>query len=241
MSNQGASVHLRIEGKVAVVEMDDGRANALSPDLITALHEAFDRAEQEATATLLVGREGRFSAGFDLAHMTASAESARSLVTKGAELILRMYVHPQPLVVACTGHALAAGALLLLAADQRIGADGSFKIGLNEVGIGLRLPLFAIELARQRLSKRHLTAATVLGRIYDPSTAVDAGYLDRVVPAETVVSESLELARRLAGLPLGAHRETKRGLRGPMVESTLAGLADDLSQLGVPTNVTGRS
>ncbi|RMF25316.1 MAG: crotonase/enoyl-CoA hydratase family protein [Deltaproteobacteria bacterium] len=241
MPSENGNVRVRIEDKVAVVEMDDGKANALSPDLIAELHAALDRAEQEATATLLVGRPGRFSAGFDLARMTASAESARDLVSKGAELILRMYVHPQPLVVACTGHALAAGALLLLAADQRIGAEGNFKIGLNEVAIGLRLPIFAVELARQRLSKRHLTAATVLARVYDPQTAVDAGYLDRTVAPEALTEESLSLARALAELPLGAHRETKRALRGAMVESALAGLADDMKSMGVPAKAPGGS
>ncbi len=235
-----ARVKFRLEEKVAVIELDDGKANALSPDLIREVHEALDRSEREASATLVVGREGRFSAGFDLSLMTASAESARDLVTRGAELILRLYVHPQPVVIACTGHALAAGALLLLAADYRVGAQGPFKIGLNEVAIGLRLPVFAVELARDRISKRHLTRATVLGHIYDPSGAVDAGFLDELADPAHVAERALERARALSELPLGAHRTTKRLLRGAMVESVRAGLAADMADMGTPTNVPKR-
>ncbi len=235
MSEESELLSYRLDGKVAVVSLDDGRANALSPSMIQAVHGALDRAEKEAAATVIEGREGRFCAGFDLSVMTASAESARDLVKLGAKLILRMYVHPQPLVAACSGHALAAGALLLLAADQRIGAEGPFKIGLNEVAIGMRLPRFAVELARDRLSKRHLTSATLLSRIYDPGAAVDAGYLDEVVTPDRLAAAALERAAALAELPSGVHGVTKKSLRGAMVDAMLSGLDADLADLAGPT------
>ena len=122
-------VSYELDGSVAVIRIDDGKANAISHDLVDELHAALDRAEAEARAVVLVGREGRFSAGFHLPTMTAGTEEMQGLVTAGAELLLRLYLLPRPLVVACTGHALAAGALLLLAADVRIGAAGEFKIG----------------------------------------------------------------------------------------------------------------
>ena len=225
-----SSEHVRYEvrDQVAVVRLDDGKANALSHEVIAALQAALDGAEREAAAVLLVGRDKRLCAGFDLGAMTASPESARRLVESGAELMLRLYGFPLPVVVACTGHALAAGAILLLAADCRIGAAGDFKIGLNEVSIRLTLPVFAVELARDRLSKRHFTAAATQARIYDPIGATDAGYLDRTAPAATLFDTAFEEARRLGGLPQPAFRKTKDRERAATIARIRETLSADL-------------
>jgi enoyl-CoA hydratase len=216
---------------VAVITMDDGKANALSHVMIDQLHAAIERAQAAARALVLTGRETRFCAGFDLGTMTSGPQAARALVLAGAELLLRMYLHPQPLVAACTGHALAAGALLLLASDTRIGAAGAFKIGLNEVAIQLTLPVFGTELARDRLSKRHFTGATVQARIYDPETACDAGYLDRVVAADQLQAAALAEVQRLAALPQAAYAATKQRARAATVERIRATLHDDVAAL----------
>jgi len=226
-----SAVRYQLHDGVAVVTMDDGKANALSHAVIDQLEECLARAEREAQAALLVGRERRLSGGFDLATMTAGPEAARKLVTAGAELMLRLYSFPRPVVVACTGHALAAGAILLLSADARIGAEGDFKIGLNEVSIQLTLPVFAMELARARLSKRHFTAATTQARIYDPRTAVDAGYLDRIVKPEGLLETALEEARRLGALPDPAFRATKQRERAATVKLIRDTLEADMASL----------
>jgi len=223
-----------LDGSVAVLRIDDGKANVVSHELIEELTAQLERAQKDASAVLLVGRPGRFSAGFDLAPMQAGPDSARALVSAGCELLMRIFLHPQPVVAACTGHALAAGALLLLTADRRVGAAGDFKIGLNEVAIGLRLPIFAVELARERLSKRHFTTATTLGRIYGPQEACDAGYLDVVVEPESVVATALAEAQALAALPAKAHAQTKRTVRGAIVEHVRATLAQDMSGFSPP-------
>jgi len=228
-------VHYEKTGAVALLRLDDGKANAVSHELIEEFCAALDKAEAEASAVVIAGRPARFSAGFDLAKMTASPESARALVTEGCEMLVRLYMHPQPVVVACTGHALAAGALILLAADRRIGAAGDFKIGLNEVAIGLRLPIFAVELVRERLSKRHFTAATILGRVYAPADAVDVGYLDAVVEPDRVVESAVAEAEPLAALPRGALAQTKALARSALVEHVRATLADDMSRVAPPT------
>ena len=128
----------------------------------------------------------------------AAPDAVRALVKEGALLTMRVYEFERPVVIACTGHALAAGAILLMAADVRIGSAGPFKIGLNEVAIGMPIPIFAAELARDRLSRRHVTAATALATIYDPQGALDAGYFDGVVEPDGVVDAALERAAALA-------------------------------------------
>ena len=225
----------RLDDGVAVLALDDGRANAISRETIDALEAALDRAEKEARAVLLLGRAGRFCAGFDLTVMRSGSEPMRALVTAGADLLLRIALHPLPVVVGCTGHALAAGALLLLAADTRIGARGAYKIGLNEVAIGMRLPIFGYELARERLSKRHLIRATVQAEVYDPDGAVDAGFLDRTCDEAELVATALAEARRLAALPQPAYSRTKAGLRGDLAAGIRATLAEDMVRLAGPT------
>ena len=143
-----------LDGSTAVVTMDDGKANALSNEMIDQLLAALTRAEGEAKAMVLAGRAERFCAGFDLKVMMSGPANATALLTRGSELLLRLYGAKVPLVIACTGHALAGGALVVLTGDLRIAAAGAFKIGLNEVQIGLPVPMLAIKLARDRKSTR---------------------------------------------------------------------------------------
>ncbi len=154
---------------------------------------------------------------------------ARALVTAGAELAIHIARHPTPVVIACNGHAIAMGAVLLLAADLRIGASGDFKIGFNEVAIGMAAPVFLVEFARDRLSKRHLQRATVQAEIYSPESAVDAGFLDRVIAPEDLFAGALEESRRLAQLPREAFVRTRVHVREDVLERIEATLADDIA------------
>jgi enoyl-CoA hydratase len=221
-------------GAVAVLRFDDGRANVASHASIAEIDRALTRAEKEASVAILLGRPGRFSAGFDLAVINQGAEASRALVTAGGELLVRIVESEIPVVAGCTGHALAMGALLLLAADYRVGASGDFKIGLNEVAIKLTLPVFALELARARLAREHLTRATTLAEVYDPASAQAAGYLDRVVAPDRLEAEARAAADRLAQLSLGAYRATKRKLRGALLERIRSTLQQDMASWAMP-------
>jgi enoyl-CoA hydratase len=216
---------------VAILKMDDGKANALSHEMLGAIHESLDRAEKEAKALLLVGREGKFCAGFDLKTMMSGIDAATKLVTAGADMYMRLYAYRLPVVAACTGHALAGGALLLLVSDTRVGTDGPFKIGLNEVSIGMTLPVLAQELARDRLGKRHLTEATMQAKVYTPDGAAEAGYLDRLAGAESVVEEAFAEAKRLSQLPGEAYGNTKAKLREATITHIRETLAADMAAL----------
>ena len=220
-----------LEGTTAVVTMDDGKANALSDAMLDKLLEALARAEGEATAMVLAGRPDRFCAGFDLRVMMSGPEQAKALLRRGSELLMRLYGARIPLVIACTGHALAGGALVVLTGDVRVGTSGDYRIGLNEVSIGLPVPVLAMELARDRLSKRALTQATLLAQIYGPEEARDVGYLDVIVaPGETIARAKAE-AQRLGGLSASAFRGTKQRLRGATIEHIRSSLDADIAQL----------
>jgi enoyl-CoA hydratase len=174
---------------------------------------------------LLVGREGVLSGGFDLKEMQKGPDAAAALVERGAHTLLRMFSHPQPVVIACTGHAIAAGAFLLLSADTRIGGAGDFRIGLNETAIGMNIPVFGRELAKARLNPRHLTRAFVQAQLYDPDEAVPVGFLDRVLPMDQVVSTALTEAKALAELPAEAYGLNKKDIRAHHIAAIQASLS----------------
>ncbi len=212
---------------VAVVTMDDGKANGFGLDMIAAVQACLDRAAKEAKAVVLTGREGILSGGFDLKVIRGGDSAAVSaMIDAGARLMMRLYGLPQPLVIAATGHAVALGAFCLLTADHRVGAQGEFRIGLNEVAIGMSLPPFGLMLAKERLSKRYLVRATLGATLFTPQAAKDAGFLDEVAAPGEVREAAVAAARKLASLDGAAFAAVKSSLRGPSIDAALAGLDD---------------
>lgn len=229
MSN---SVTFDISDGIAVIRIDDGKANALGHVVLDALNDALDHTA-DANAVVLFGREGKFSAGFDLAVMKDGPEAAQELTRKGAELCMRLYGFPKPVLAGSDGHALAAGALVLLSSDVRVASDTPGKIGLPETTIGMPLPVFATELARDRLSRRHFTAATLLGSTYGPDDALAVGFLDAIVPAAELEAVVLERAGEIVGsvnpAAFAATRVNTRQATIDYVRSTLAADMDGFS------------
>lgn len=214
-----------LDGPVAVLALDDGKANAFSFDFIERFNRALDRAIDEARAVAIVGRPGLLSGGFDLGVIQSGDEAEITrLVTAGARLMMRLYGHPQPVVVGATGHAVALGAFLLLSADYRVGTRGDFKIGLNETAIGLTLPAFGIALAEERLSKRKLTEATIGAVLYTPEDACDTGFLDAVTDAGSLAETVVAHAHAMAKLDGPAFAASKRLLRGATIDRITAEL-----------------
>jgi enoyl-CoA hydratase len=234
----GSLVRYEVRERIAHVTLDNGKANALSPDVVAELEEAITQAEAagpgDVGALLITGRPGLLSGGFDLEVMRRSPADAGALVHAGGSLIARLYGSPVPVVVACGGHAIAAGALLLLSADERFGAAGSFRIGLTETQIGMVLPRWASELAEERLSRRHLQLATVGARTYDPAGARDAGFLDEVVDPADLEATALAAAQRWAELPRGAYAGQVKLLRGERLRRITESLAVDASRAFAP-------
>jgi enoyl-CoA hydratase len=209
---------------VATVTLDDGKVNALSTGMSTELIGRFDQAEADGSVVLLTGRASTFSAGFDL---RCEQSLWPEMMISGAKLAQRMLTFPHPVVIACNGNAIAMGALLLNAADYRFGAAGEFRIGLNEVALGMTLPWFAIELARHRLTRRYFDICTVTGSLLGPEEARAAGFLDELAPPESLAGAAREKAVELSSIDMGAHLATKLRVR----EAVLSGLEDGIERL----------
>ena len=220
-----------LDGRIATLTMDDGKVNAFSIPMLEELHSAFDQAERDEAVVLLTGRENCFSAGFDLKVFKEHPEDIVRMLTLGATLCEKVLAFPTPVVTACTGHALAAGTFLPLCADARLGVAGQWKYTLNEVKIGLTVPLFVVELARQRLTPAEFSRAVVTAHTYSPEEAAAAGFIDQVVDGADLRDASLAVAEEMAGLNAEAHRATKLRVRAGAISAVREAIETELESV----------
>ena len=223
----GQRTRVSLEDGVAWITLDDGKVNALSAAMIAEIGEALDAAERAGAVAVLRGRDGIFSAGFDLKTF-ASAEAGVAMVRAGAELVLRLLAFPRPVLTVCTGHAYPAGAFLMLAADVRLGLAGPWRIGMNEVAIGLTVPKFAIELARHRLTPPGF-ARIPTAAMFPPDEAMRLGYLDRVLADSRELADAArEEAARLRALDMPSYVATRARVNERAIGAIRAALEDEI-------------
>jgi enoyl-CoA hydratase len=223
----GTRTQIGIEDGIANIAIDDGKVNALSADMIAEIGAALDAAEAAGAVTVLRGREGIFSAGFDLATFQRGAAASVAMVRAGAELVARLLAFPLPVVTVCTGHAYPAGAFLMLAADVRFGVAGPWRIGMNETAIGLTVPMFAVELARHRLTPPGF-ARVQSAAMFAPDEALRLGYLDRVLEPDALDAAVREEAERLRTLDPRAFAATKARTNAAALAAIRAALDEEL-------------
>jgi len=202
------------------LELTGGRLNVLTLDLVREMRQRFAEAsaDGEIAAVILAGGPSAFSAGLDMTTLTQSELAAQELLLEMGELLSEIYTSPRRVVASCAGHAVAAGAMLLLTADIRIGAKGEYRIGFSEVSMGLALPELPVLLARDRLDPRRLQEATSLGRLWTPEEAVELGFLDRLVAPDDLERAVLEAARGLAELDQEAYAGSIASVRGATLQ-----------------------
>ena len=222
-----AFVTYELKDAIATITMDDGKVNVMSLRMQAELNGALDRAAADRAVVVLSGRSAVFSAGFDLAVLRAGGTDSIAMVRGGFELAERVLSFPTPVVVACTGHAVAMGVFLLLSGDYRVGAAGSYKIAANEVAIGLTMPWAAVEVLRQRLTPSCFNRAAMLSEPFSPDNAVEAGFLDRVVGVAEVHDVARSTAVTLSALDMDAHAATKLRARAHALQAIRAGIDAD--------------
>ncbi len=226
-------VDYQLSDGVATITISNGKANALSHDVFEALNQAFDRAEQDEAVVILTGQPGIFSGGYDLKEMQKGPSEASALVKVGSTFTRRLAAFPFPVIGACSGHAIAKGAFIMLSVDHRIGIDGDFKLGLNEVAIGMTMHHAGIEMARHRLAPAHFYRSVVNAEIYSPQGAVEAGFLDELVAPSELADRANALAQQFRKLNMRAHRETKRKAKAGYLELLDRCIEQDAANLGL--------
>jgi enoyl-CoA hydratase len=224
----GSLVTYRLEGPSARIAMDDGKVNVFTLQMLTELHAAFERAEGDGVPVVLSGRDGIFSAGFDLQVLRGGGLEAADLLDAGFTLIERVLSFPTPVAIACTGHAIAMGLFLVLSGDYRIGVAGPYKFTANEVAIGFEIPRTPVEVCRHRLLPGYFDRTVILAEVFSPDSALAGGILDRVVEASELDGAVDELATALAALDMRAHGAAKLRARQGALEAVHAAVrADD--------------
>lgn len=221
--SESLDVRLQEADGVATIRIDDGKVNSFTEALLLSLSDALDIAIDRDRAALILGNDRCLSAGFDLSVMRQEPAARKSLVLAGLEIALKIFESPIPVVVACTGHAIAAGTLLLLGSDHVVVGDGPVKIGFNETTIGIELSPFVLELARHRL----LPSAhnqILQGSLYAAEPARLAGYVDEVVPPADLLRRAGEVANHMAGLDPASYQLTKKAMRSSTGEALRSAL-----------------
>jgi enoyl-CoA hydratase len=215
----GDRVHYGVEASVATIRMDDGKVNALSPDMQREINEALDHAELEGIGAVVIAGNNRvFSGGFDLGVLSAGGEPAIGMLAGGFELAARILAFPKPVVMACTGHAIAMGSFLLLSGDHLIGSP-DHRVMANEVAIGLTMPRAALAIMRHRLTPAAYQRAVGLAVPFIGAEAVAAGYLDELVQSDRVRVRAEEVARSFTALDARAHATSKLLARAEVLDA----------------------
>ena len=223
-----ALINYKLEGGIATITLDDGKANVMSIHMLAALNAALDRALADKAVVVITGRPGMFSGGFDLNVFKTNPQESVQMLEAGARMSLRLLSHPHPVLVACSGHAIAMGCFILLSGDYRIGIDQGARIHAIEVQIGMTLPRFAIEVCRQRLSPAHFSLACTTAYPNKPQEALAAGFLDELASADNFAAAVKARAAYLAQLHQDAFSATKKRLKQPVVEALEAAIRSDM-------------
>jgi enoyl-CoA hydratase len=227
---RGERVSYELRDDVGTIDMDDGKVNVMSLAMQADLASALDRAESEGAVLVLRGRPGVFSAGFDLKVLQEGSDEATRMVLGGFELAHRLLSYPRPVLVVCTGHAIAMGAFLVLSGDYRLAVNGPTRLTANEVAIGLTMPRTATELLRQRLVPAAFQRAVLLAEVFDPPEAARAGFVDEVVDQEELDSRIDTIVSELVQLDVNAQRATKQRTRAPLLATIKDAIAADRAE-----------
>lgn len=224
-------LHYSVDRRVATIQHDDGGANTLRTDVFNRYFELLDAAEADDAvgAVVIRGREGFFSAGMDLKWMEQIDHDALGTIGPDmARLAKRIFVFPKPVIAAVGGHAIAGGAIILLACDRSVAVEGEYKIGLNEVELGIPFGGFAMKLAQTHLVPSAFGSGLLHGETMQPTRAQQVGYVDEVVAAGEFEARVAAVAQHAAGLPAFAYQLTKQAMR-----AELAAEIDEQVQSGV--------
>ncbi len=223
-----AAVQYRVQDRIATIRIDDGKRNALSPQVLREIYQALDRAESDRAIVIMTGRETVFSAGFDLHVLKRGGVNALRMLGAGYALTARVMAYPYPVIAACNGHSLAMGVFLMLSADYVIGSRGDFKIAANEVAIGMTMPRVAAAMLRHRLNPAAFQRAVTLSKYFDVESALNAGFFDELVDPVDLIARAEACADEFKKLDPRAHTASKRRIRAALIRKIRFSIPLDL-------------
>jgi len=223
-------MELQLQDNVAVIDINDGKANVVGHQFMDEISGLLQQAQEQADAVVIKANASVFSAGFDLKEINKGKQETGVLLKRGMQLLIDLYAHPQPLIVACEGHAVGIGAFILLAADNRIGSDANYSVALPETKIGMAFTPVLLELIHSRIPAEFHAQVALQSKQLTPQQAVKMGFLDELV--EQPLEQAIALAKELAELPKEFYARNKSDLRFESIDYMMA-TKDDLSCLDI--------
>jgi enoyl-CoA hydratase len=213
------TVSFDLQDDIAIIGLDDGKKNVVNHDVLDELELAFDRCDSNgAKAVLFKGREGSFCAGYDINVMTGGDPQASiRLGRRGGRLARRIYGSNIPIVGLCQGHAFTIGAVWLACCDLAVAEPGNYKFGMTEVALDVPLTGWALDPLMAKLNPQYRTAALMHSTIYTPEGALEAGFIDKLLPAGEALATAIATTERLAKLPSNGYVKTKLAMRGELL------------------------
>jgi enoyl-CoA hydratase/carnithine racemase len=202
------------DGGVRLLTLDRPPANAIDEALLGDLLAAIDaaRGDDAVRALVLTGNGAFFCGGFDLGSARRDDAATAQLNVLYRDAHLALLTLPKPTLAMVNGHATAGGFVLALACDYRLGRDGDYKIGLNEVAIGASYPLVAHEIVTLRLPHARACEVVLGAALYPASQATRLGLVDELLPDDRFAATVLRRAARMGGFPRDAYAHAKARL-----------------------------
>lgn len=201
---------LNKDGNISTMILDDGKANVFSSQMSKDVNDCLDEVATDDGCLIITGREGMFSAGLDLKTIqSGNIELIQEMSISAFKLLARIFSFPRPVIAACSGHGIALGTFLLCCCDYRIGVKGDFMVGANEMRTNMVIPDPILELIKFRVSQSHKYRAVLGAEMYSLDKAIEAGLMDEIVPADSLMHAANEKAKDLSTMGHPSYSMTK--------------------------------
>lgn len=208
------------EDHIATIIMNEGKGNALGPDVVARLRDALREARGgDSRAVILTGTGAIFSPGLNLPLLSNFERPAmRAFIDDFVDLVVELLGFPAPTVAAVNGHAIAGGCVLAFCCDYRVMVKDDYRIGLNEIELGIRFPPAVLDVARRVVPASAVAEVLMLGRLFGPEEAMSCGLVHQIVDPDVLQASARAVAREFAARPPGAMAMLKADLYGSLLD-----------------------
>jgi enoyl-CoA hydratase len=214
-----AMIERSLHDGILTLRLAHGKASALDIELLEALLRELDGLADDVRALILTGTGSIFSAGVDLFRLThGGADYVQRFLPLLSRFLRALFAFPRPVIVAANGHAIAGGAIIVFACDYRLMVEGTGRIGVPELLVGVPFPVAALEIVRFAVPRDKLQSLIYTGRTLLPQEALATGLVDEVVAPGDLMPRAQQIAQQFAQIPPQVFRMTKQSLRAEVLD-----------------------
>ena len=218
-------IEIHEHGPIAEIRLQRPPVNAMNMAFLEAVIDAHKKTvRNKSQAIVISGKEGLFSAGLDVPELLQQSRNAMTVFwDRFFTMNMTLLRSPVPVIAAITGHAPAGGAVLAIHCDYRVAARGDFRMGLNEVQVGLAVPLPVLRVLETVVGSRTAARLAMTGELLGMEQALQAGLVDELVEPDQVIARAIEYAGTLTRLPQHAMNQTRLNSRNALIAEAHGG------------------